>query len=83
MSSTKNPGTKKARGDAAKKLGDLAPDLDAELFASKWNASETLKAFAENLGVSPRTCALVAARLRKLGHDLKWFRKGRPRLLKM
>lgn len=83
MSGPNKPGTKKARGDAAKKLSDLPAAIDAELFTSQWNESETLKSFAENLGVSASTCALAAARLRKLGYELKWFRKGRPRVLKM
>ncbi len=65
------------------KLKDLPHDLDAELFLVMWNGSSTMKALSERLGVSPSTCALAAARLRKLGHELKWFRKGRPRLLKM
>lgn len=65
------------------RLKDLPSNLDAELFVTTWNATKTLKSFADRLGLSASTCALYAARLREEGHDLKWFRKGRPRLLKM
>jgi len=74
---------RKAHGQGAKKSKLLPSDLDAEYFAERWNASATLKALALHLGVSAATCATVAARLRESGYALKWFRKGRPRILNL
>lgn len=65
------------------KLKELPPDLNAALFVETWNAATSLTAFSKRLGISASTCATYAARLREAGHELKWFRKGRPRLLKL
>lgn len=81
MSDKMKSSRRKPTGIAAPRLKDLPPDLDADLFVAMWNSTATLKALAERIGISASTCALYAARLREDGHNLKWFRKGRPRLL--
>ena len=74
---------KKASAGQDKQPWVYGPDISAETFTDLWNESATLKALAEMLNVSASTCATHAARLRKEGYALKWFRKGRPRLLKL
>lgn len=83
MSTKQKAQLKKAIGRQLPLRKEIPPGLDADLFAAKWNTSPTLKAFSENIGVSASTCATVAARLRSAGYALKWFRRGRPRLLKI
>ena len=83
MSTKPKSRSKKVTGFVSDDKARLAKLVDADVFAEAWNASATLKTFSENIGVSASTCATVAARLRKAGYTLKWFRKGRPRLLNL
>lgn len=83
MSAAKKPRANKEQVSYAPEPTGPPADIDVDFFVKAWNASQTLKALAAELGVSASTCATNAARLRKEGHALKWFRKGRPRLLKM
>lgn len=82
--SSKTKSSRRKPGDAWQGgLKKLPIELDAETFVATWNAAQSLKSFAERFSLSCSTCALYAARLRDAGHELKWFKKGRPRLLKI
>ena len=59
------------------------PAINADYFRSVWNRSQTIGEAAQVLGLAASTCANYADRLRRAGHDLKEFQRGRPRLLKM
>ena len=57
--------------------------IDAAKFMKAWNSAKTLMAAAKALGLKPGTCRNNACRLREAGHDLKEFKRGRPRILEL
>lgn len=83
MSGNQKVKKKKPADGPVGKPADLPAGVTAQSFVEHWNASPSLKKFADGLGLAVSTCALYATRLRGAGHALKTFPRGRPRLLNM
>lgn len=65
---------KKKRGRPAK--------VSNEIFIEMWNNAlrdGSLAEIAQALGSTPASCAVKASNLRKAGHSLPQFKRGRPK----
>mgnify|MGYP001190851564 FL=1 len=53
-----------------------------EIFVEMWNAAlenGSLSTVAQSLGISRASCAVKASNMRKAGHNLPQFKRGRPK----
>ena len=53
-----------------------------EIFVEMWNTalmSGSLSSVAQSLGTSRESCAVKASNMRKAGHNLPQFKRGRPK----
>jgi len=66
---------------AEKKRG-RPPKVQQEMFVEMWNGSTNLNEVAESLGISKLSCSVRASNLRKAGHNLRAFKRGRKKLKK-
>ena len=65
---------KRKRGRPAK--------VSNEIFVEMWNAAlenGSLSGVAQSLGISRASCAVKASNMRKAGHNLPQFKRGRPK----
>ena len=65
---------KRKRGRPAK--------VSNEIFVEMWNAAlenGSLSGVAQSLGISRASCAVKASNMRKSGHNLPQFKRGRPK----
>ena len=65
---------KRKRGRPAK--------VSNEIFVEMWNAAlktGSLSSVAQSLGISRASCAVKASNMRKAGHNLPQFKRGRPK----
>ena len=65
----------------AKKRGRPAK-IQQDMFVEMWNGSTNLNEVAETLGISKLSCSVRASNLRKAGHNLRAFKRGRKKLKK-
>jgi hypothetical protein len=65
----------------AKKRGRPAK-IAQQMFVDMWNVSTNLNEVASTLGISKLSCSVRASNLRKAGHNLPAFKRGRKKLKK-
>ena len=53
------------------------PKVESKIFQEVWESSASLQDVAEALGMSKTSASVKASNLRKQGHELRQFRRGR------
>lgn len=54
--------------------------VENKIFVEMWNAAlenGSLESVASSLGISPQSCSVKASNMRKAGHNLPQFKRGR------
>jgi|TARA_Y100001973_G_C5208542_1_gene343544 hypothetical protein len=54
--------------------------VENKIFVEMWNAAlenGSLESVASSLGISPQSCSVKACNMRKAGHNLPQFKRGR------
>lgn len=53
------------------------PKVESKIFQEVWESSASLQDVAEALGMTKTSASVKASNLRKQGHELRQFRRGR------